>query len=620
MRNKFTQRQFEFFIDKMLLIHSEHDINSWKKLSKRLKSNNDLAKFLGTGKNDPFTNEMATFNKEVTRSIKSNMISNLEVLKRLLKYCNNLYIDDNYWKEYAKYKTENLSNEELDKLKAIEHILENNAEYSIFKEKFSNDFLKRLSFTLRRFQMRRLNESIKTLADEKNSKDIGFLSPYGDCFLAFAGYKDFTDFENDYNQSSKKSEKKVPKPIIQSGGKKISNLTKSVEQNALITKKDYSKYIGYYYDFPVKDIASFELGINFNQNAKVISKTGEEQYPAYQKDLHHNSKPSNGYAYVTSGIVHVVLWYVNEDLKKERIKIILRTGTNPDKNFFMNGNLLAIGTNRIPVSIGVLFTKKSKRPNEARILQIRRYLFLNRLNFIASKKHDSFRDITTRRVEVNHLNNICGTWLMWRFDNEWNIVTSLLRIRKDYRTFCYMVRKDSDTEKDSVQNQFCAIDVVKSGTDVVSFTGLKKTSVTRQFMIKYPSKHDEFTHGTFIFYAEQSKNLPKEPVMRVLALMKVTNRFDKYEDYFYFAENESSEDEESETRIAEQDENFDKRQSMEHKLIKEELRIYRSEENLTLAINGNHNFIKLMDLFERKNYENGVYPPGDRWKNYFKKP
>lgn len=84
-------------------------------------------------------------------------------------------------------------------------------------------------------------------------------------------------------------------------------------------------------------------------------------------------------------------------------------------------------------------------------------------------------------------------WLIWRFDEKWNIITPVSNIRSDYQTYCYTLDGN-----DKIKIKYCELDVCKEVKEVVGLTTFKGDSINHQFFLNCPGEDDKITHGTFI--------------------------------------------------------------------------------------------------------------------------
>jgi len=278
------------------------------------------------------------------------------------------------------------------------------------------------------FNGKNLYNKYKTIYEDGRDS-CAIEEPYASAYLLYAGYKNFEAFLKEFELDSMK--KNAPK------------------------KSTKIAYKGFVYSYRFHKIHEYALEIEYAEDGGIIGVSEQGFHDNLSQPLY------KGHAYMLNSKMHLILDKKEGDQEelKDRMKIILDSGEKPTVNPVMRGLILAISSyqGEYPLSTETVVVSKDYDLSPERELKIRRYLFLHRYNIRIKTKAMNLDALEAKKVNVDILSHMVGHFRTWRFDENFDIVQSMLHIREDYETYCY-----SNQYSDKNYNeQVCLININK---------------------------------------------------------------------------------------------------------------------------------------------------------------
>lgn len=385
-------------------------------------------------------------------------------------------------------------------------ILENKEVKNILKRQFDKVRNQKLSskttppnemHTKYQFQGRRLHELYKVLFDKDKSLTKGSSNFYGEVFLKYVGFDSEFDLENELNSNLQR--------------------TPNGETNSLEATKETTKieYCGYFYSFIKHDISNFYLEIDYSKSPILqIRQIGFHD---------HDLNPYNGTGELKDdGKIFVSL---SQEKTHRKFEIIVDSGMNPAREKAMLCSILTISTYNKVVSIEGIIVKSEVLESDDRIeLNIKRYLFLHRYCFRLQGPKLNLYNLHVRQINIHDLKEMVGTFRVWRFDNNFNIVQSKMVINEFYRGFCYTNQYDG--EESNYNIQYCVLSVTNHSRENRSLcittypTGI--TEVISQIVLKVLEPKEVLTAGVMTL-TNQYVGFPSSRAIAILKEKEVSN-------------------------------------------------------------------------------------------------
>ena len=270
-------------------------------------------------------------------------------------------------------------------------------------------------------------------------------------------------------------------------------------------KNNIFKYVGFYYTF--RKHAIFE-------EFKLIIDANKELYKIKAKGFYFDkSKIYEGDGENVSGKVHVRLQEIGNGTAHHYIHMILECGPNFKERQCIRGAFM--GVSDYIFNKEIILIKEIDELVHTHKLDIKRYLFCHRNTFRIKVDQLRLNNIQVEDRNVKRYENIIGSWKMWRFDENFNILESLLHIGNDYKIAHYLVSLDRKTSR-----QYCDFKIThKDYGDVLCSASVAKgrVKIVDFLMIDVPRKEScNSTQGLMI-----SNNTNKPfPIKRALILKK----------------------------------------------------------------------------------------------------
>ncbi|MEM9544357.1 MAG: hypothetical protein AAGA77_00215 [Bacteroidota bacterium] len=324
--------------------------------------------------------------------------------------------------------------------------------------------------------------------------------------LSFLELNTFDEFEKKYPSNQKKpdiiSKQPLPSPKA-------------------VNKRNYTPFIGYYFDFGRDNVEKFKLQIDFlagkhQENMDMASPN------AKQSGLHEKHKTVEylGNAYLLNNKWHVILWnFKSKHGKYEKIKIIITSGKEDAKKAsYLRGLILASNSiDYSPISLEAFFVREDFNYSPLELLRIKRYLMIRRNNIILQNRDFDFEKLTAKNLIVDKLSAFTGLWHVIRYDDSWNIIHSIIHITEHLKITCYVLQKDGNEPK--LIAQYCQFEPSQNKDFVVYISNKDKNTVISQIAISYPL-NDTIINGVMIFDSVHADNRVK-PTMRAITWQKV---------------------------------------------------------------------------------------------------
>lgn len=259
------------------------------------------------------------------------------------------------------------------------------------------------------------------------------------------------------------------------------NFDEFIEDNS--GENNWISYTGYYYSMRRNIIDSYSLKFRFD-NRDLERHPLHAQFKVKEFGFHnYSTNPEySGYAYVLLGKLHLVMLSFDRESKAtiDRLKMVFDTGGNPAEKDSMKGAILAVSaTQANPIlSVETIIIKDEykdckaerydelsnedkielDREKEEEILNVKRYLNLHRNNFWIRPTPLELEEILIKKsIPVDQISHLIGTYRVWRFDRDYNVVESKIIIENDYKSTCY----NKNYKHSHFKKQVCLIKINK---------------------------------------------------------------------------------------------------------------------------------------------------------------
>lgn len=295
-------------------------------------------------------------------------------------------------------------------------------------------------------------------------------------------------------------------------------------------------YFGYYYSYTKHDINTYKLKILYDKAPQDNSKerATDKEFTVIEHGFHddlENPPLYIGYAYRLEAKLHLVLDKEGKEvdkLKRDKLKITLDSGNNPIEHSAMRGSIMAIsavaGQHHI-MNLESFLIKQSFLNNQSDevkkeyLLSIKRYLFLHHYNFRINPEKINIKALEVKDVLVDKFSdsekfsNIIGFWRIWRFDEDYNIITSILHIRDDYRTYYHT----NHYKLPLYNKQVCVLEIANDGR-TLCFTASpdQGSDIISYIMLKTPEYSQTITGGAMTFIGKTGGY----PLKRAIVVVK----------------------------------------------------------------------------------------------------
>lgn len=294
------------------------------------------------------------------------------------------------------------------------------------------------------------------------NKECTLQEPYSDAYAMFAGYDSLPDF-----------------------------LQKSAAASRVSQTTQVTHYRAFFYSYRSHDVREFTLQIDW----------GKEPFVIKQKGFHDlNQEPEYvGTATLVGGKIHAML--TDED-SGDQMKLIISSGYEPQKREAMLCAVQAVSSykDHYPMCCEAILVREDRIMSPSEELRVKRYLFSHRYNFKVKDEEISLDFLEAKRRDVDMIDYLAGCYYrVWRFDEDYNIVQSVLHINEYYKGTCYT----SHYHRDIFNEQVCLIEVnvsdaLRSQTLCISTHPRRGSILLSYMMLNFPPHTDSKTMGGII--------------------------------------------------------------------------------------------------------------------------
>jgi hypothetical protein len=278
----------------------------------------------------------------------------------------------------------------------------------------------------------------------------------------------------------------------------------SLEHYDIKQNEQAINYKGFYYSFKKHRVCEYHVSVNYKKKPSFDS-IPLQQFYVEQKGFHdHSDNPTyQGYGYLLEGKLQLMTW-VKEG--GDRLRIVLDSGNNPEKNNAMRGCIQAVssfsGNPLNCVETVVVRHDAEHHINPDDTLRIRRYLMLHRNNFRVNAKPLNLNVMSAKGVSSDQIRGLVGLWEVFRYNSKKKATTgSILYVSEDFRIFCY----NDNYEQSNLKEQVCLpnithyLDLSNDITITMDCFPKEGAQIISTMMIKLPNEEVDVTGGVINF-------------------------------------------------------------------------------------------------------------------------
>ncbi len=379
----------------------------------------------------------------------------------------------------------------LDNLKT--KILEDEAVKAYLKEKFAQrrkDPANKV-YTKHKFHGKRLYDLYSELFGQGPDKEKGSSSLYGQVFLIYGGFHSQDELEEAHKEELDKIK------LVRRPSNKIN-------------------YKGYFYSFPHFDVKEYDLDIEFcNRPQLTVTLT--------KFDNHYTIETYTGLGIFQNGERKIYLNLVEQNTGS-KLRMTLVTGSAPESQPTFISCIQAVSPFGQVIDMeSVLVKKQYAEANNSLVTDVKKFLILHRNAFRLQSPPLNLRRLTVRNVDVRELDELIGTFRVWRFDENFDIVQSKLVINEYYRTVCLTDHYNGRQHLEAYKKQYCSLSITKHllGNSTLCITSypIGSTEIVSTIVVKIPEREELITGGVLTLTNYQEGF----PSGKALAMMKEEN-------------------------------------------------------------------------------------------------
>ncbi len=250
---------------------------------------------------------------------------------------------------------------------------------------------------------------------------------------------------------------------------------------------EFTKYKCFFYSFRYHKIREFSMEIDFQQG--VVKQKGIHQYDTnmeYKGSFVRHRSCIDIRLLNESNDSISMLGYVGDIQEPQRMKII-------------SVAVLFKASEGFPMAVEALMYRIDEEDEnsdfETKETSIQKFLNLKRNNFrISSEIMRNTEGLTAKRINIEFINNMIGTYRIWSFDNNQNIVQTKFIVNKDYTAYLYTSYNDT---KENLQTCLLNISTVIKPTLVVSAHPANGMGLLSYALIGIANANDSLIEGVF---------------------------------------------------------------------------------------------------------------------------
>lgn len=324
---------------------------------------------------------------------------------------------------------------------------------------------------------------------KEHSEECTLQDPYASVYAMYAGYDNLTSFQNS-----------------------ISNIAKTSSPPRT------TEYRAFFYSYIKHDIREFRLQIDWSKQPFEIRQRGFHDF---------NLEPEYvGFGILVQDKIHAM---VKDEVSGDRMNLIISSGFEPEEQQAMLCTVQAVSSHkgRSPMCCEAMLVLDNLPLSVTEETRIKRFLFLHRYNFKVKGEELALDFLEAKRRDVDMIDYLSGFhYRVWHFDEDYNIVQSVMTINAYYKATFYTALY----HRDILNEQVCLIeinvsDALRSQTLCISTHPKKGAMIVSYMMLNLPSHEKSNVLGGIICLTGQGY-----PAVRSIAMVKdsrIKNGFDK---------------------------------------------------------------------------------------------
>jgi|GEM_PF-4501821 len=314
---------------------------------------------------------------------------------------------------------------------------------------------------------------------KEQSEECTLQDPYASVYAMYAGYDNLAVFQ-----------------------KSISSIAR------LSFPPRISEYRAFFYSYIKNDIREFRLQIDWSK----------QPFEVRQKGFHDfNLEPEyTGTGFLIQDKIHAT---VKDESSGDRMNLIISSGFEPEEQQAMLCTVQAVSSHkgRSPICCEAMLVLDNKPLSHSEDLRLKRFLFLHRYNFKVKGEEIALDFLEAKRRDVDMIDYLSGYYYrVWHFDEEYNIVQSVMNINNYYKATFYTALY----HRDILNEQVCLIEInvseaLRSQTLCISTHPKKGAIIVSYMMLNLPSHEKSNVLGGIICLTGQGY-----PAVRSIAMVK----------------------------------------------------------------------------------------------------